>query len=170
MFSFLKSKSKPDAARFGNLIFIIAVSPDDLPRYADELYAEVRPYVRIDLTRFRNEYVFLRLFAADYALAVGASHNPEVQDVRNAYMARVGEWLRLLDSPEAPYDLQKRFDRYGEAVNRGRGSPFIAAANDFLEFCHRTNHTGAGRGVLAVQSDFVIISQAVTEAMTSWGF
>jgi hypothetical protein len=167
--SFFKSKS--EASKFGLLIFLGAY-PEDLPKYAEELYAEVSPYVRIDLIRFRNEYVFLRLFAADYSLALGATYNRKVQRVRDAYTACIGEWANnVLKVPEILSDVRKHFDRYGRAVNScGRGSPFIAVANTFLEFCDCNDHAKAGAGMLAVESEFAIFAQAVAEMMKSWGF
>ena len=169
MFSFFKSKS--EASKFGQLILLGAYS-EDLPKYADELYTEVSSSVRIDFIKFRNEYVFLRLFAADYSLALGAIHNRKVQRVRDAYTACIGEWANNFpEAPEIHSAVRERFDRYGQAVNIcGRGSPFIAVAKTFLEFCNCIDHTKAGPGMLAVSSAFAIFAQAVAETMKSWGF
>lgn len=166
-----KLSQKREASRFGPLILAIAYNPD-LP-FIEELYAVVSPHIRVDFRRFGNECVLRRLFAADYSLALGATYNPKVQEVRDAYTTCIGEWANDFFEAKAPellYDVQTRFNRYGQAVNsvnsRG-GSPFIAVAEAFLEFCDCRDHA---RAILPVQSEVAMVTQAVTIAMKSWGF
>jgi len=147
----------------------LANNPESLPRYAEALYAEISPYIQVDFMRFRNEYVYLRLFAVDYSLARGASHDAKLQEIRDDYTACIGKWARdVLKAPEMLYDVQSRFDRYGQAVNSGYGSPFIGVAKAFLEFCDCSDHIRAGRAALAVQSEVAMLAQAVPGVLTSW--
>ena len=150
MFSFLVRTV--DAAEMGRWVFSLAHQSKDIPQLAEELFSEMS--LPIGLERFRTEFMHLRLFVADYAMASAAIRDPKVSKVREAYMEWIGQMAKHQENPAAVlYDVRTRFQRYGQAASdANHNGPAFAVAVEFLEFCGDTNRAKDIGEVIAVTS------------------
>src|ERR1700691_4196516 len=103
----------PSSTEIGRTIFLLAYQSENIPVIAESLYAEVSSSLQIDFDRFRNEYVFLRLFVADYALDSAAITSPRLRGAREIYMDYIKRMAK--DNPRAKEllsDIYVRFETY----------------------------------------------------------
>jgi hypothetical protein len=157
----------PSSTEIGRTIFLLAYQSENIPVIAESLYAEVSSSLQIDFDRFRNEYVFLRLFVADYALDSAAITSPRLRGAREIYMDYIKRMAK--DNPRAKEllsDIYVRFETYARAVNDyDHNGPAFAIAVAFLEVCGDTGRDKNSSAVIAVCLEFTAILQIVAHAL-----
>lgn len=159
--------SSPSSTEIGRTIFLLAYQSENIPVIVQSLYAEVSSSLQIDFDRFRNEYVFLRLFVADYALDSAAITTPKLREARETYMDHIRRMAK--ENPRAKEllsNIYARFETYARAVNDyDHNGPAFAIAVAFLEICGDTDRNKSSSAVIAVSLEFTAILQIVAYAL-----
>jgi hypothetical protein len=165
MFSFLARTV--DAAEMGKWVFALAYQSKDIPQFAESLFSEMS--LPIGLERFRTEFMHLRLFVADYAMASVEIRDPKIGKVREAYMEWIGQMAKHQENPVGVlYDVRTRFQRYSQAANdANHNGPAVAIAVEFLEFCGDTNRVKDISEVIDITSHVAAMLRAVADVLKS---
>lgn len=166
MFSSISRKVQ--AAEVGEEIFALICLSPNIPTITESLHSKFRSTCPIDIRRFANEYVFFRMFVADYALDSVAATDPKVNEVRAAYNSHITLMTKKPEVTGLHNDVHNRFERYAVVVNTdNHNGPAFAAATTFLKFCGDTNRAKDISLVIEATLEFQTIFQTVVECLKS---
>lgn len=137
MFGF--GKRKVDADNLAAELFRSVVQAPHITELAKSLYKRVGDQIELDYSRFESEFLCLRMFAADYGLALASTRNEGFRAVREIFNA-----LIILPAKGNPKEadilnfFNNRFEAYGRATNHPHHlGPAYMIGSAFVDFCQR---------------------------------